>query len=191
MLGDTLLRGERVYLDAVDREDMQVVGPWWRSLTLQQFVSPGIMRPMTMEDELGWFESTRKNADVMLFAIRLVDGNEIIGTTTLGDFDHRCRKCGFGIAIGDQTAWGKGYGSEATALAVRYGFLELNLHRIQLAVYAYNERAVRAYTKVGFTVEGTLRDSMYRYGRYWDEYIMAILRRDWDTGEDAAKVLGA
>lgn len=180
MLGDALLVGERVFLDALDREDMETVGPWWRSLTLQQYLSPGRIVPMTMEDEMAWFDSVRKNDDVILFAIRLAESRRIIGTTSLMQFNWRSRKCFFGIAIGDQGAWGRGYGTDATRLMLRYAFLELNLHRVSLWVYAFNERAIRAYKRAGFRIEGTLRENLYRDGRYWDEHIMGALREEWE-----------
>jgi RimJ/RimL family protein N-acetyltransferase len=184
MLGDALVRGERVYLDAVERSDMETIGPWWRSLTLQQYLNPGAMMPQGMDDELDWFDAARKNTDLYLFGIRTQADDRLIGTTTLMQFNWRCRKCLFGIAIGDQSAWNKGYGSEATALALRYGFMELNLNRIQLFVYSFNSRAVRAYEKAGFAIEGTLRENLFRDGRYWDEYVMAVLRGDWQRLSD-------
>lgn len=180
MQGDALLRGKSIYLDVVERDDMETIGPWWRSLTLQQFLNPGRMMPQGMQDELEWFEGARKNQDLVLFGIRTTAEDRIIGTTTLMQFNWRTRKCLFGIAIGDQSVWNKGYGTEATALAIRYGFLELNLNRIQLYVYEFNARGIRAYEKAGFVREGTLRENLYRDGRYWDEYVMGIIRSDWE-----------
>lgn len=65
-------------------------------------------------------------------------------------------------------------------MALSYSFLELNLNRVELMVYAFNERAHRAYEKAGFQLEGRLRDALYREGRYHDELVMSVLRREWD-----------
>jgi RimJ/RimL family protein N-acetyltransferase len=62
--------------------------------------------------------------------------------------------------------------------------MRVNLNRIQLFVYSFNPRAIRAYEKAGFRIEGTLRENIYRDGRYWDEYVMAILRSDWEQMRD-------
>ena len=54
------------------------------------------------------------------------------------------------------TAGGAGYGAEATALMLDHAFGALGLHRVALAVFEFNERAIRAYQKVGFAIEGRL-----------------------------------
>ncbi len=181
MLGNDLLRGELVRLDALDRADVDTFGPWWRDLELIGNLSQTAAFPFTVEDELEWFESMRKNKDVSMFAIRRIDTGALIGTTSLFDVNWRIRKCLFGIAIGDKSAWGQGYGTDATRLALRYAFMELNLNRVQLHVYSFNDRARRAYEKAGFILEGTLRDAVYRDGRHHDEHVMAVLRRDWEA----------
>ena len=49
----------------------------------------------------------------------------------------------------------------------------------RLSVFAFNERARRAYEKAGFQVEGRLREAIARDGRWWDEIQMGILREEW------------
>jgi [ribosomal protein S5]-alanine N-acetyltransferase len=79
----------------------------------------------------------------------------------------------------NRTRISKGYGSEATRLLVRHGFETLNLHRIWLHVYEYNERGIRAYERVGFQREGVLRQDRFYEGRYWNTLVMGILREEW------------
>ncbi|MCK4899416.1 MAG: GNAT family N-acetyltransferase, partial [Anaerolineales bacterium] len=75
--------------------------------------------------------------------------------------------------------WGKGFGTDAVSVILRYAFHELNLHRVSLGVFEYNRRARRSYEKVGFSVEGRIRGDMLRQGRRWDVFIMGILREEW------------
>ena len=98
----------------------------------------------------------------------------------------------FHITIGEKDAWGLGYGSEATALMLEHAFERLGLHRVALSVFAFNERAIRAYRKAGFVVEGRARQSIWRDGRYWDELQMSMLDSDWAAGAQvpAGSVLG-
>jgi RimJ/RimL family protein N-acetyltransferase len=84
-----------------------------------------------------------------------------------------------GIGLGDKTCWGKGYGTDAMSLLLRYAFTELNLHRMTLTVYEFNERAIRMYQRCGFKIEGIVRDCLYRNGRRWDLVSMGILRDEW------------
>jgi RimJ/RimL family protein N-acetyltransferase len=84
----------------------------------------------------------------------------------------------FGIGIGVTSMWGKGYGTEATRLLVRHAFQTLNLNRVGLEVYEFNQGAIRCYEKAGFRIEGRLRQSYFADGRYWDTVVMGILREE-------------
>ena len=60
-----------------------------------------------------------------------------------------------------------------------HAFERIGLHRVGLSVFAFNERAIHAYEKAGFRVEGRLRDAIMRDGRFWDEIQMGVLRDEW------------
>ena len=83
--------------------------------------------------------------------------------------------------IGEPRVWDKGFGTEATALTVSYGFEVVNLESIQLGVNADNSRAVRAYEKVGFVHEGCRRKFIYRNRRYDDLVVMSIIREEYES----------
>ena len=63
---------------------------------------------------------------------------------------------------------------------LRFAFDELNLHRVSLNVFEYNQRAIRSYEKVGFVVEGREREFLRRTGQCWDMIFMCILREEWE-----------
>jgi RimJ/RimL family protein N-acetyltransferase len=89
-----------------------------------------------------------------------------------------------GIGIGESDHWGKGFGSDAMRVLLRYGFLELGLHRVSLNVFSYNERAIRSYQKVGFVVEGISKNAILREGKRWDMIWMGILLDEWKSLND-------
>jgi RimJ/RimL family protein N-acetyltransferase len=70
-------------------------------------------------------------------------------------------------------------GTEATELMVGHAFERLGLHRVGLTVFSYNMRAISAYEKAGFSIEGKLRDAIQREGNYFDEVQMGILVDEW------------
>lgn len=84
-----------------------------------------------------------------------------------------------GIAIGEREFWGRGYGTEAMRLLLRYAFTELNLPRVSLGVHEYNPRARRSYEKIGFRLEGRSCKDILREGRRSDSLWMGILREEW------------
>jgi len=86
-----------------------------------------------------------------------------------------------GIGIGEREYWGKGYGSDAMNLILRFAFETLNLKRVSLTVFEYNERAVHSYEKCGFRPEGRLRQWMQRAGQRYDLIFMGILREEWEV----------
>ena len=73
-----------------------------------------------------------------------------------------------------------------SAISVSWGFESLGLHRVSLTVLANNTRAVAAYTRCGFTVEGRFRDSLLRGGEWHDDLSMAILERQWTVQRASA-----
>jgi RimJ/RimL family protein N-acetyltransferase len=87
------------------------------------------------------------------------------------------------IGLGDSANWGKGYGNEATRLALGFAFNELNLHRVQLTVFDYNSRAIHLYEKLGFQQEGIYREFLQRDGRRFDMYLYGLLRHEWEARE--------
>nr|WP_267901880.1 GNAT family protein [Brevibacillus parabrevis] len=62
---------------------------------------------------------------------------------------------------------------------LRFLFLRLNLNRVQLDTWSGNTRAIRAYEKCGFVVEGRLRQNEYVNGQYYDTIMMGILREEF------------
>jgi RimJ/RimL family protein N-acetyltransferase len=116
-------------------------------------------------------------ADVSL-AIETTEG-EHIGSCGLHGVTYEGRNAELGIMVGERAYWDRGYGSDAVRTLVRFGFDEMNLHRVWLRVFAFNERGIRSYTKCGFVEEGRLREQTWLEGRYWDQVVMGILRDDW------------
>jgi RimJ/RimL family protein N-acetyltransferase len=84
-----------------------------------------------------------------------------------------------GIGIGERAYWGKGYGTDAMKVALRFAFTEINLERVTLNVFEYNPRAIRSYEKAGFKHEGRMRGALLKDGRRWDMIYMGILREEW------------
>jgi Acetyltransferases, including N-acetylases of ribosomal proteins len=135
--------------------------------------------PMQIAEIDRFFQARVVGPDSLALAIHLRDTGRLIGTCAFSQLDGDNGSALFHITIGEKDAWGQGFGTEATALMLEHAFERLGLHRVALSVFAFNERAIRAYRKAGFVVEGRSRQSIWRDGRYWDELQMSMLDTDW------------
>ena len=117
--------------------------------------------------------SDNGNAGGAGFCVETLNG-DLIGHVALWGADVRSRCATYGIVIGPEHQ-SHGLGSEATRLMIDYGFREMGLNRIELHVYAENERAIAAYQKVGFAQEGVLRSKLFYGGTFHDVVVMAAL----------------
>jgi RimJ/RimL family protein N-acetyltransferase len=108
------------------------------------------------------------------FAIETLDDRTPVGGCGLMDVVPWSRRAELGIWIG-KPYWGRGYGTDATRALCRFGFRHMNLHRIELNVFAWNTRAMRAYERAGFTLEGTRRQDAFTNGEHVDSRLMGLL----------------
>ncbi|MBV9607002.1 MAG: N-acetyltransferase [Solirubrobacterales bacterium] len=115
-----------------------------------------------------------------LFAAVDADGGELVGHVMLTiQAEHRLGIVGR-VAIAPDRR-GQGLGTALMQEIVRVGFEQLGLHRLQLAVYDFNTGAVACYQRVGFVIEGRLRDSTRGSAGYWNGYVMALLEHEYRT----------
>jgi len=128
-----------------------------------------------------FFYSRILGTDFLAMAIHVRESDRLIGTCAFSQLDADNGSALFHITIGEADAWGKGYGTEATELMLAHAFTRLPLHRVALTVFDFNTRAIRAYEKCGFVVEGRSREAIFRDGRYWDEIHMSVLADEWEA----------
>jgi diamine N-acetyltransferase len=178
--------GKRVRLRAVERSDLPKFHEWLNDAEVTEGLA--IYLPLSMIDEEKWYERVvQSEPDQHPLAIDIKDGAawQLIGNCGLFNLEWTNRSAEFGIFIGDKSCWNKGYGTEALEVLLQHGFDTLNLNRINLRVYASNPRARRSFDKAGFVLEGTMREALFRCGKYVDVYLMSVLRSEWDGRREA------
>lgn len=161
-------------------QDARWLETWVNDPATTRYMATG--RTQTTADALAAQIAAWKEPLDWPFAIVVEGYQDPIGTVGLYSVDWITRKAEFRILIGEIYC-GKGWGTIATRLAVRFGFERLHLNRIWLGVTAANARACRAYKKAGFLWEGLLVDDLYRDGHYYNSVRMAIRREEWDTAK--------
>lgn len=169
------LIGERLYLRPVDETDAAVCQRWMNDPELRPLLERRF--PLTMMEERRWLECESPN-DVIL-AIVLHEGNRHIGNIALHRINWVFRSAVSGTMIGEKDCWGKGYGTEAKLLLLRYAFLTLGLHRVTSQVYATNERSLRCQLHCGYTEEGRKRKEVLINGEWVDVIVLGVLADEW------------
>jgi RimJ/RimL family protein N-acetyltransferase len=173
-----LFTGDLVRLAEISRDNLPAYKRWMRDYEVQHLLAR-IPTPITDEAEEAWFGSVAKGTGDYIFAIHTLDSDTLIGNCGLHNVDKKSRFAEFGIVIGEKDYWGRGYGTDAARVILRFAFNELNLHRVELDVYDFNPRAIRSYEKVGFVHEAIRRDALFRNGAYHDVHRMGILQHEW------------
>ncbi len=179
-----LISGRLVVLRRHRPENLPSIVRWYRDPELARLTRYHT-QPMSLEEIERYFMTRLLAPDALAFGIHERKSDRLIGLTTFSALDPDNGSVLFHITIGERDAWGRGYGTEAADLMLAHAFERLDLHRVGLSVFAFNERAIRSYEKAGFRVEGRLREAIARDGRFWDEIQMGVLRDEWIAEHDS------
>jgi RimJ/RimL family protein N-acetyltransferase len=142
--------------------------------------------PMRSDEIDRFFQLRALGSESLTMAIHDRETNRLIGSCAFSQVDGDNGSAMYHITIGEKDMWGRGYGTEATQLMIDHAFGTLGLHRVALTVFEFNERAIRAYRRCGFVVEGRSRESIWRDGRWWDELAMSVLSTEWHERRNPA-----
>lgn len=167
------------FLRELSREDKESINGWRNDKDLVDLLgSP--FRYIDQSVDSAWMESYFSNrSNNVRLAICNTANKKIVGVIYLISIDWVSKNCELAILIGDTTHRGKGVGTFAIKSALRHAFLDLNLHRVYLTALEDNRHALNLYRKVGFTNEGTHKESIYKNGKYLNMIQMALLKSEY------------
>lgn len=179
MSAGRLLTGERVKLTSIREADIDAIISWDDDIEFMHNLMSGPAYPRPEIAQREWWTERLKSKDQYHFAIRLSETDQIVGTFHIQDIEWTNQVGWFSIGIGGADTRGKGYGTEALSLGLDFAFNSLNLHRLALGVFAFNEPAIRLYKRLGFTHEGTEREYLNRDGQRHDMLLFGMLAYEW------------
>jgi ribosomal-protein-alanine N-acetyltransferase len=173
------LRGAKIDLRPLERADLnQTYLGWLNDPEVTRYMETGTF-PSSMQELEKFYEGVTESKNQVMFAIADRKSRRHIGNIKLGPINWVHRNAILGIMIGEKSLWGKGLGEEATRLMADYAFQRLNLNRITLGVFAEHKSAVLCYEKLGFRVEGRIRQDFFLEGEYKDRLWMGLLRSEF------------
>lgn len=147
---------------------------WRNDPEVAQYDQPGFIRPMGYDEVATW-------SDVMVEGLSFItfDGDIPLGTAAFMKMDTINRHAELAIVIGNKEYWSKGYGTKIMKQLLDWGFNGLNLNRLYLHVFSTNTRAINLYEKLGFKLEGQLREMLFQDGEYVDVLVYGMLRSEY------------
>lgn len=177
------LTGERIVLRDYRMEDLPSIRKWANDPDITGMLSDIFLYPQTEQATESYLRTmVQGDTDSKGYVIALKDSLDYIGQIDLHQLDWKNRSAILGIVIGRKDLLGQGFGREAIGLLTEFVFDSLNLNRLELDVYAFNERAYRCYLACGFKEEGRMRQKLFRKGKYWDVIKMSILAAEYRSG---------
>ena len=174
------LTGRKVTLRKITKEDYENYIDIEDVMESRLLMNNGIPFPPTDTDHEKFLSQISSEKDDYMFGIELKDEKRFIGTIAVYLVDWKNGSCNVGISIAPDYQE-KGYGTDAMRALLDFIFNYMNVNKVKLQVFGYNKRAICSYEKCGFLLEGTLKEEIFRFGKYHDIYVMGLLRRDWES----------
>lgn len=153
------------------------------------FSDPEVMRywssgPWSASEQAGQYIAGAAQdlaaGSMLRLGIEVAATGQLIGQLALHHFDQQNRRCEIGYALG-RAHWGKGYLAEAMTALLDHAFAQLPVNRIEADVDPRNTASVRALEKLGFVLEGLMRERWIVAGEICDTAFYGLLKSDWDS----------
>lgn len=184
------LETERTMLRKVTDEDLDFIFSHFRDPNVCRYLVDN--EPTSSSEEakeiIDWCNGNgRPNSRQNRWLIMLKETGEPAGTVGFHNWDraNHIAEIGYDLSFAH---WGKGMMSEVLQRVLAFGFGEMQLNRIQAFVHLQNAGSYSVLKKQGFVAEGIVRDRHLFRGKYYDHFLLALLKRDFSSRFD---LLGA
>ena len=152
---------------------------WLNDPEITQFLEVRFER-QTRDMALQFVRSFAGPVEKYMWGVFPLDGPDMVGTATLHSINRIHGFGEIGLLIGEKEHWGRGASLDVISVIADYAFGELELRRLTAGTYARHWGMNLMYRKLGFTLEGTLRQAyVLTPGTYVDGYRWAILAEEW------------
>ncbi|WP_371362116.1 Spermidine N(1)-acetyltransferase [Sporomusa rhizae] len=174
-----MFENKNIKLRKLSTSDYATYHDWRNDIEVMKTTSPQL-DIYTLEETEQFISMIASQSASKGYMIEHKETGKTVGIVSLINIDYKNRSAECIIDIGARDMWGKGIGTEAMSLILEFAFNELNLHRVYLKVFSFNERAIKLYEKMGFIHEGKFRQALYRTGKWHDIVIMSILKNEYN-----------
>lgn len=172
-----MIIGDLTGLRAVEKEDLSILRDWRNIPEFRRNFRE--VRELNMSNQEAWFQkSCVNNPNDFMFVIVRLNDNKPIGACGLLYINWIIRSADFSFYIGDDKGYidKDGYAEDAAKVLIEYGFKNLNLHKMWMELYEFDNMKLEFFQKkFDFKVDGVLRDNCFEDGRYMNSYILSLI----------------
>ncbi|MEI3606606.1 GNAT family protein [Pseudogracilibacillus sp. SE30717A] len=172
-----MILGENVYLRLMEEKDVPYKVRWINNSNIRSTLN--FEYPISEIGTKKWLNNASGNPNRKDFFVCVKETHEPIGFGGLLNIDYKNSKAESYMGIGEEKFHGKGYGYDIRKLILNYAFNELSLNKVYSYVWEKNAPMLNLNKKVGFQVEGLLREDILSHGELRNRYIMSILKSEF------------
>ncbi|MEI3611393.1 GNAT family N-acetyltransferase [Pseudogracilibacillus sp. SO30301A] len=169
-----MLKGKNVYLRLMEEKDIPYRVKWINNPEIRHTLN--FDYPISEVGTRKWLHSVASNPGRRDFIVCDIETDKPVGYGGLLGIDIKNGKAESYMGIGEKNLHGKGIGFEIRKILLDYAFKELNLNKVYAYVWKENMPMIKLNEKVGFQIEGLLRQDVLSHGEKRDRYIMGILK---------------
>lgn len=173
-----MFEDDRIKLRKLTAEDFKIYQTWRNDIEVMKSTSLSLDQ-YTLKETEDYILLLTTLTDAKGYIIEDKKSRQPLGIISLIHIDFKNRSAECVLDIGEKAIWGSGIGTAALELLLAFGFNELNLHRIYLQVFSFNNGAIRLYEKIGFSHEGRQRQALFRAGQWHDILMLSLLKNEY------------
>jgi len=170
------LTGKTINLRRLEKADLELKIRWYNDPQVNQTLL--LQEQLVLDKTLKWFDTISRDRSRVDLIIENSD-SQPIGIAGLVNIDHVNRTAESIIVIGETDYWGQGVMIEALELLLTWSFEKLNLDKIWALALPTNIASIITMKKLGYQIEGTLREEKYVNGKRIDILRLGLLRKDF------------
>jgi RimJ/RimL family protein N-acetyltransferase len=177
-----MITGKKVGLRAVEHKDLENLKKWRNITSFRKNFRE--YRELSSINQESWLKKTNSSPNDFMFVIEDLSNNQLIGACGLLYVDWIIRSADFSFYIGWKEKYidEDGFADEATRLLIDYGFKNLNLNKIWMELYEFDNIKLSFFiNKFNFKIDGELRDNCFEDGKYWNSKIISLTHKDYNN----------
>jgi len=175
------ITGDNVRLRPLTEADMALKVAWYNDPAVRKTLV--VDETFELEKTVRWFHTLADNDSRADFLVESLEGVPI-GITGLIDIDRKNKTAQCYCVIGEKAYWGHGFGTEIHSILFQWGFEMLDIYKIWAHIRTNNPAIFRVVEKLGFQIEGTLRQDKIINGQRIDLYHIGLLRDEFIPGHE-------